>query len=611
MWRTDLRSAIAIYFVCTFLIGHPITYAQRPSKKSAKPSPTQHIALTALDTVIDELRQVEDLSVRASMSEEIVKLLSATNPVRCRQMLDALFNDALRETKAASGIDTQDDQGAVVRKVIKIAAGYDRKLAENYIDRFTEEQKFADRETKVAEGNSFIQSELYLKLATELIEKDPLLAVSIAEKSLVSAVTPSALIFLETLRRKDIRLANNFLISALQAIKSRQGSNINELFLLYSYVFSPLRVPRVIPEGLVLQQISGYQDVVRDRSVEPELARQYLQRSLDIVLDPARLAAGIERLSAGPVGDLYFIQMIEPDVHTYLPLSTLAEKLSVQRNVLVSALDPSRREALQAAIDRWNSSRTENSLSTGGSSSTINSMLEKAEKIPDSPQKDQLYYTAATVAVKEKKYELALDIVDKMSKKFHDEAKQFITFSIAESQAESNELEEAERYAKRDSDLVRRAFILNLIATSLIKGESKNVGRASEILSEVEHLASKIALNREKISTLIGAAAVYSKFDDIRAYELLREAISIANKVEAFTGETRISRTLDVGDFAYVYYLYDEKLTFMEVINQQGRKDFNSIFSDIQSLQNRTARLRAIISLCRAVITTAPAVRVT
>lgn len=58
---------------------------------------------------------------------------------------------------------------------------------------------------------------------------------------------------------------------------------------------------------------------------------------------------------------------------------------------------------------------------------------------------------------------------------------------------------------------------------------------------------------------LIGAAAVASRLDASRAAGFLRAAINSANKVDGFTGDTRIPNGLRIGGFMFAYTMYDSE----------------------------------------------------
>lgn len=562
----------------------------------------QSIAADSLDSSIDELRNVEAVPTRIDLAEGIVRLLRARMPARCRQLLDSLFDSVSQLRKSNDGkkpLYPTERPDVLIRRVIKIAATLDPKLAQQYAEKYA-----ADKEPSAGGGASSndarAASELYLRLATDLVEQNPALAVSIAEKGIADTLVPGAVIFLETLRKKDVETADRFFLSALEGVARRRGQNVNELFLLYSYVFSPSLAPVVVRDGLsVVTEVANYRRMIQSRPVDPNLARQYLQAASGIMLDPARYQAGVGQLPAGAAGDLYFIRIIEPQIAAYLP--GMGDAAAAQRSLVSNFLDQERRTSLQKTTDRWNASLGGGRQNPAAGESTLEAELQEAEEVKDSEERDQKFYTIAAHAVTKGSYDAALDVVGRLSSKYADRGRQFIMFSIAEREIKDNHLERAEQWAMRDDDLPRRAYILNLIADSAATG-GKNVPRAVEVLAGVEAIASKLDAGQEKIATLVGAAGVYSRFDEARASELLRQAISVADKVEKFAGDARLSRVIEIGGFGFVYYLYDDKLTLQELLGRLGRKSFVSTMTDVQSLKSRVPRIRATIDLCAAIL---------
>jgi len=81
----------------------------------------------------------------------------------------------------------------------------------------------------------------------------------------------------------------------------------------------------------------------------------------------------------------------------------------------LSYLNPEQRTTSQTAVEKWKGSEAEKQPGNSADSSSIESLLTRADNLSDPNQKDQLYYRAALKAVREKKYKLALEIADKMS----------------------------------------------------------------------------------------------------------------------------------------------------------------------------------------------------
>jgi hypothetical protein len=559
-----------------------------------------------LETVAGELREVEDYPTRVAMSADVVKLLAKREPKRCRQLLDALFEEALRarepqvgDVSAARG---QVDFDEVAQSIIKLAATFDSTLARAYTDRYAEIRNQADTAASAQGKMSPQVADLYLRLATKLVESDPALAVATASRTLPGAVSTSTLVFLETLRRRDIRLANEFLSSTLQSLTLRGGEDINELFLLYSYVFSPSNVLSVIDGRLVFRQISEYKSVVSQRPVDPALANRYLAAATQILLDPNRYAGGIGRLRAGAVGDLYFARIIEPPIHTFLPAAS--DSLRVRQSYLANNLDAAVVDDLQKRTDGLNSEQSAPERSAAPGSPSPDDLLNRADDTSDPVRRDRMYYTAAVSAVRDKRYETALAAVEKMSLKMRDEARQFIDYSIAEAKIRDGALEEGEQWARRDNEEARRAYLLTLIACSLVKGPTKDTARASQLLREVEQTATALGTNQEGLAVRVGMSAAYALYDMNDSFQLLRDVISTANKVDGFAGDIAITRNLRVGDFVFTYSFYDGEFAFTRVISKQARENFYLTLQEVQSLKSRLPRLKAVIAVCRAVLTT-------
>ena len=565
-------------------------------------SAVRQSAILVLDSAIDELREVEDIRARVSMAETIVKLLAKSRPEHCRNMLDSLFDAALQLRKAGSSDKAESSNAdSILQKIIQIAAQIDPKFGQSYIDRYIGKEDLTAGETSASAQPSPRTAALYIQLATELIEQDLSLALSMARRSLSIAVLPETLVFLGTLRKIDLAQANNLFTAALNNVQMRRGTDVNELLLLYSYVFSPTRVPVVSSQRLGILSVPTYLAIAVNYEVDPALARQYLSITTQILLDAERYYPGnVERLTAGLVGDFYLASLIEPAAGSYLP--ALAESLSTQRHVLAGYQQPDGRAQSASSVERWNNAPS--GVNPGGKETvtTLDSLLQRAEQVANPKTKDQLYYRAATIAAGTKGSDAAFEIVDKISSQYREEAKQFIAFDIAIKAARNHQLEEAERLALRDSDLARRSYVLTLIASSLLDEKSRDTVRAMEFLNEVELLVPKLDTDPERVAVLAGGAAVVSRLDAARAADFLRAAIRIANKIESFTGDTRIPRGLDIGGFLFTYTMYDHEFTLAEAINRLGTNDFNQTIGDIRGFKNHLPRLQATVALCNAIL---------
>lgn len=572
------------------------------SNKTREVSPIRQSALSTLDTVLDELPDVDDLGLRTELTETVVKLLAKSRPDHCQKALDLLFSKAmeLKSNRPKDGPERSDPDLAI-RRIIQIAAVLDRKLAESYIKVYTEEENFKGEDTSSRQKNSQI-AVAYLKIATQLVEKDVNLAVLTAARSLNTGIMSDTLVFLATLRKKDVGLANRFFIDALLSCQARKGKDVNELLLLYAFVFSPLRVPVATPRGIGVYSIGAYLEGVENYPVDASLAKQYLVASSRMLLDPDRYRPeNTEELTGGAVGDFYFLSIIEPKASEYLP--NVAQTFSEQRNVLANYLQAGDRTGAFAAVDRWNSVPKEANLTGPGNSATVDFLISKAERTSDPKLRDQLYFRAALAAVDDKQDERAVELAAKLSPEYSDQAQQLVKFNIAVRKVRNGQFDEAEQLARHDDVLVRRCYVFTLIADSLLSRKTKDVPRATRLLDEVQQLAQKLS-QREKLSVLEGVAAAHARLDLAKAFDLFRETIKTANKLDGFTGALSIAQSLDVRGFLFDFSIYDKEFSFFGLVGRLGAGDFYQALQDTREIQNRALRIHSTVAVCSAALST-------
>jgi hypothetical protein len=601
-YHSGMRARISRIVIIT-LVSTVHVSAQRPANDSRNASPLRLNAINLLDATIDELSAVEDIEMRVTFATDILKSFGDVKHERCRRMLDSLFDDLmkLKDAKTSQTNSQRLSPDLLLQKVIQATASFDRKLARNYIDRYTREPTSQKGDPATPAQTLAQQADLNMLLALQLIETDPALSVRVAQSAVAVAVTAKTLEFLGTLRKKDIGLANAFLPTALQSVIARRGTDINELLLLYTYVFSPTRVLWLNSQGIVLRQIPGYQRVAQDYPVDPTLAQQFLQASAQVLLaDPQYRQANLSA-STGPAGDLYFINLIKPQAAKYAP--KLLAALSEQSDLLVGNLQPDQYSRLQSDLEHLDKAQTGARAGTANGSSDVDSLLSRADALPPSPKRDYLYYMAAMAAVRKKQYEAASDIVEHVSAESRAKVKEFIGFSIAQQLVSDGQYERAEQWAEHDTDLTRRAYLLTQIASALLEADSKDYVRATALLNEVERLTSKLDVTREKIPVLLCEAEIYTRFDIPRASEVLRLAFKAANASEGYTGNSKVTRQLEVGDFGFFYEMFDDNLSLSRALSRLAFSDFFGTVSTVRELQNRAFRVRAVISLCGGVLT--------
>jgi hypothetical protein len=588
--------------------GHAQTVPTSPkasrSENQRRIAADKEKAFIALEPLLDEIREVEDLQDRVTLADQVIGLLSKRQPQRCRKLLVALFDQALRLKKDQSDQDQSEklDPDLLVKRMIQTASSFDRKLAQSFVERYADGQSLDERQNSASEGRLSL-TKFYMTTATQLAEKDPALAASIAERSGFIPVIPETLIFLAKLRQKDPAVANRLFMSALRALQLRGGKDPNELLLLFAFVFSPRQIPIITPQGqLAIYYLPGSASW-QEYPVDLGLARQYLQATVQLLLDPARYDEGLERPTFRLAGDWFLIRIVEPKIILYD--RELVDSLLAQKYVLEGHLQSGLRNDGQASLDRLNDYTSSQNHGSKTSGDAVDDLLKRAEKTTDSKRRDQILYRAAKAAVRAQDYDRALEIAEKVSSEYRKDAKDFITLEIALSAIGRQQVEEATRSAEKVSDLLGRVYLFTLIAKSVIDRGDKDTSQVRLLSSAVEELLPKLANEKERLSALNGLAVIHAGFDKAEAFRFFEAAIGSANKLDSFSGDTSVSRGLDIAGFYFDYSLYTD-LKFSEAVTRLGLVDFNATLEDVRQLQSRSARLRATAAACASVLSAKP-----
>jgi hypothetical protein len=576
---------------------------ERRDRSSLSAAEIQDRAIVALESAADDIRDVKSLAAQVELAEQLVAALARKRPEQCTRLLDAVFDRCLDERsltikRGAGNERALEDLDRQVQRLIASAATVDRKLAEAYIARYTTAyQRDAD-----AAAASLALSPLHGQLALDLLGEDVALARSFAQESLSGGVTPRTIAFLEQLHRSSPQLAGDFFKAAVASVQQRGALDVNELFLLYAFAFQAPYAPFVTPGALAIRQLPS-SGSAGEAGIDPTLKRWFVAASLQPILAQQRAYDTVGgKVAFGSEGDWYYLAIIQPTAQALAPelVGTLQEGL----NLALSRIDADKREGLHQGVARWRQFEVGAQRTEPSTAQTTEQVLAHADTLAEPGLRDRYLFTAATRAVKGREPEQALTIVGKLSSNVRDEATAYIEFAIAESAARAGQLELAERAVRREADPVRRAYVLTLLADALSESSAPDFARAAGLLGEAEQLAAKLFFGPDRVAILAGTSAVFQRFDRSRSAEALREAIRVANKVEGFSGSTRVTRSLVIAGFGYSYEIYGDSYSLLDSVARQDVQQLPSTLADVEALKNPEARVRATIALCRAALTT-------
>lgn len=571
------------------MVTMPSPVSQQEEEASTV-SPQRQLALVMLTNLAEEVRSIDGVEQRVRLLASIADLIWPYQPEAAREYIREAFEETVKMPEMRRDeTDAPRSRSSFQRELVKVAARHDVQFAHTLITRFIDRPMESSFHQSPSDSGSPHQPYSPYSLASALVDVSPQLAVEVAERGLTTGINWHTLSFLRRLRQKDAEQARAFFISAVDAVYRRRGRNINELFILYSYLFAPKTLIEVTASGPRVIELPAYSLLRRDTSVDPDLARYFLQASADILLAEDRYASPSPE--AEMLGDYYFITLLLPQYRMYLP--ELIDRIGAARSFLEATLKARMNMRLHRLPQETSPSRKDSHPGTGMSS--VDVLVDKAERTTDPVARDRQYFRAIAFAVKKHEYDRARDLVSRLSDNTRTSARSFVNFMIASQAVSDHEYHLALHYARHDQDPARRAYILMSVAASLPPTER---GWAFELLTKAEMLARKVRSKKIQTSLLFGLASVYARLDPAQGLGMLSKAIESANKMEEFDPDNlTINASIMIGGFGFFYHVDHRYFGFAPVFRSLSKKHFHSTVLLALQLQDRVARAKALIAI--------------
>jgi len=544
-----------------------------PRHQDGGQSPRE-VALAVLSALPEEVRGIRDAIPRLELMVRIAEVLGRENPEHAKMLLVAAFDETFTCEDEAKGEEERlSTLNAVRQRIVSLAVRHDEGLAKSLLDRL-------DERTESSE-----EAPHYTQLARGLIVDRPDLAIYMARKRMRSFLSWEGLRFLLALREKEKAEADSFFLDLTAQVASQGAGDINELLILYAYVFSPSLPLELTRNGPQARFLPDYQS----GAIDPQLATKFLQMVIPPLLVPERYAGGGPRW--GPHGDFIFLTLILPQCHQFLP--ALADELEIQRGVLATRIAESERSSLESRVRQVLSPVVPQP-------DTVEALLEKAEKATSQKARERFLFRALDMAVRQGDVEHAVKIAERFGPEHREEVRSFVNYLVAEKALKAGDLASALDAARRPMRDSLRAYLLTVVAYHQFRaGDHEGAMRS---LIEARPIVRKMGPDRVKASLLLGLSAVYGFMDEPDALLVLHEAIGAINKARDFHGEMTIGNLISVGDFWFAYELNDEVFHFDRTFSLLGARDFHGTMALVRSLASPVLRVRATIATCEGTL---------
>lgn len=621
--RQERKLLLMVYLLVCFV---PVV-AQTANSGESQPNATQKelskiretdsleaerrtFAISVVNSLANEARSYDDVALRARVLTRAADTLWSGDDVAAR----SLFRRAWDAAEQADGhepiSEIKGGPPAMVRslqrisgrdlrmEVLTLAARRDRALGEEFL------AKLKDENSREAKGSAsdpskrttdpWLVSEHITKrllLANQLVADGQIeLGLEIAAPGL-NEVNAQSISFLSALREKRPDVADQRFAVLLTRAGLDPSADANTVSGLSSYIFTPGLFVTFSPDGG--SRWTQPDKTVAAPNLPAALRNRFFQTAANILLRPSP-PPDQDFSSAGRLGKSMVIKRLLPYFDREAPETAAA--LRTQLTALQS-------DVPRTAIPEDNSRMMPGLNVEAESDDSEEKMQDRLDRARSSRERDEIYADAA-VALASQGNPRAKDLADKIEDSTRRaQLQQFVDLRLLQRAISKEDVSEVVRLAKAGQFTHPQRVWAYTQAAKLFKDAERI--RAAEFLTEAAAEAQRINIDSaDRARSLIAVATSFVTIDQVRAWEMLGEAVKAANSADNFTGES-------------------EQLTFGLLMTRSGVKSINIRATDFslpglfhalakidlnrtadlaKSFKNPAPRATAILSVAGAVL---------
>ncbi|HTG91514.1 MAG TPA: hypothetical protein VL866_02910 [Pyrinomonadaceae bacterium] len=536
----------------TPLLAQTQTAGQQKQPQAAKPKPKTEeaddeaterrtVAISLVTSLADEARSFKDQTRRARVQARAADILWDTDQERSRDLFRRAWDAAEAADAEATRLRAEEEKrqtsagGPVVLRggpdirseVLRIVAKRDVKLGEQFLKILDEanQKRLEDAAAERRRGpGQDLGSSQRLQLARRLAEEGEVeKAMQFAAPDL-NKVNINSIFFLSTVRQKNAQIADAAFASLLARAAQDPMSDANTVSGLSSYLFTPFFYVTFEGDGGSNQLRGG--EPMPPPTVPDTLRKSFLQLGFQILMQPLP-APDQDHTTSGRTGKYLVIKRLLPIYDQFA--SDLAASLRTQMTALASYVPQDFQRGENAAVSRG-------IVPDDTQSEPAERMQERLDRATTPDQRDAIYADYA-VAFTQKGDPRGQELVDKIENtELRKQVKAYTDFQLTQAAIRNKDVNEITRLAKNaELTSIQRVWAYTRGAQLVARSERT---RAVELLEGALAEAHRISQgDQDRARALTAVAAGFVTLDEVRAWEILNEAVKAANGAEKFTGE--------------------------------------------------------------------------
>jgi hypothetical protein len=480
-------------------------------------------------------------------------------------------------------IQLPDQRFVVLRAIARHDVAWARELAARAAE---ETRAQAEKDSSAVEdGQRRPVGEKLLSFAEELLPTDRQAALAVARSTLGDPAGMFLPRFLYEVAKVDRAAADALFADALAAYSER---DIDSLLYLSAYPFAAT-------DPIVHDLDWMYAAPPKGFAASPELQRQFVAAFLR--LSERRLAALTEQPPAeGPSWRHTEPEQIYTGLRALEALYGARQPDALER---IAALKTQALVLLPAERQRSVAPSTPpDAAPDPGGGNWFDNAIERAERQADPDKRD----SGVAFAILQARPPVELEKGEAAAQKIGDtelrgQVLNSLYFDRAQRAAKAGALDDARKLAERVGALDERALLFLDIADRGLKQAGDSV-RAAELLGAVVAAAQKAPETDAKARALLGVAHLYTKFDQLRALEVMGEAVKTINRLrEPDLSAAFLLRKIQGKSFGMFMSHEMPGFSLENSFRELGGRDFEAALSAANNLDDKYLRATAVLAV--------------
>ena len=445
-----------------------------------------------------------------------------------------------------------------------------------------------------------------LKVARDLVESDPQLAMELGKIDASTGPSMSGLWLVFKLAERDSDIAQRLYEGYFQNLIARRELNLSSVLWLAGYPFgygeayggSPdpssfigfggLRVPRLTPQ--------------------PRLAVAFLSLAFAAVSQTLQQASQAPHPEKEVLSSLALFASVYllPEAQRYSPNSQ--PEWSALYQLAFSGTSEKGRAAVERrlqSIIEVRSTASDYKSSEDLAGQTAKDTLDRIDRLSGGCERDRAYAQVAFALSYRKDFNQAWDIAANIHDvSVRDDTRQFISYDMTDQSITKGDLNRALQLAESVAAKGLRAMLYVKIATKAAKRTDKSM--VLDLLNRARSLVQDPSDPRLQAGIYLAIAGAYAQVDTLEANNVMRDAIKAVNRVKEQSHDTfsilrRVNLSCGESDKSWYGGDQPEKISLYDTLASIASSDIqgDGTLALAYGIDDRATRLRAELSVVK------------